>query len=100
MGSNFYIFAPKNMTEVAESLRKIGARQRSIEPAGAKNGTNVTFTVDGRVREGTMSLYVGGTRKREGVGKDYVLAVGDYLTTVTFAVAPASNAWVVADYDL
>jgi hypothetical protein len=42
----------------------------------------------------TSSVMLGGTRKREGATKDYVLLFDGFRETVRFAVAPGAAAWV------
>ena len=79
-----------NSSSVATARRFV----REEAPNEAADGSRVAFTFDYVPQAGTFILYRNGIRLRAGASYDYTLSG----LTVTFATAPTSEDYIVADY--
>lgn len=74
-----------------------GVERIGVDLAGAKNGSNVTYTAPEAFDPGTFRLYVNGVRLRPGASDDFTIATPTSIM-LSWALLPGDQ--IIADYRL
>ncbi|MFA6158909.1 MAG: hypothetical protein WC763_04805 [Candidatus Paceibacterota bacterium] len=72
--------------------------RENIEPAEEVDGIRTTFTISENIAQDTLKVFADGVRLRQGAGKDFTVAYGSGIATISFVVPPMQ--WVMCDYRL